>query len=108
MQGKGTVNLGKQLVNYRLWQPVAEKDSQDEVGQGLSFNRLGVSVPIIITGSFDKLYFKPDVQSAIDGIIKNPDAIKQGLESFAKDKKLIKKNLKKALDGGLQQLLKGF
>lgn len=55
--GKGTANLPERTVNYRVEPKVVASGS----GQSGSKDALGVAVPVVIKGRWDKLSYEPDL-----------------------------------------------
>lgn len=71
--GDGTIGLGKRTMNYR----VTPKLLRGEAGEA------GISVPIMISGPWDNLSFRPDISGLLDA--KAKEAVKQ-VEEAAKAK----------------------
>jgi AsmA protein len=59
--GKGTVDLPKRTVDYRI-EPKVVADAQ---GQGGSKDTLGLGVPIVVSGPWDKLSYRPDLAALV-------------------------------------------
>ena len=74
--GKGTVDLPKQSVDYRI-EPKAVASLQ---GQGGAGNLGGIAVPIIVQGPWDNLSYQPD----LSGLIKNPPTSVKDLKGMFK------------------------
>ncbi|MFH1153561.1 MAG: AsmA family protein [Pseudomonadota bacterium] len=72
-------------------------------GQGDAQNRKGLSVPVFVTGTFEKPKFEPDLA----GILKNEMPDKKELKDLMEDKNLRKKKLK-TLEQEAKGFLKGF
>jgi AsmA protein len=76
LSGKGTVDLPKQTVNYRLEPKIVASTK----GQGGSGSASGISVPVIVSGPWANLSYKPDLAGALGGLAKSPgkalDALK--------------------------------
>jgi AsmA protein len=87
--GQGSASLPAWQVNYRLTPTLYSQPSSIE-GKAPK----GLSVPIIIEGALDKPSFRPDLASAVQDILKNPEAFKENLQQLRKDAK-----------GGLKGLL---
>lgn len=77
LSGKGTVDLPKQRVDYRI-EPKLVASAK---GQGSSTNAPGISVPVIVSGPWSNISYKPDLAGAIGGLAKDPskalDSLKQ-------------------------------
>ena len=65
--GKGTVDLPKQTVDYRI-EPKVVASLQGQGGKG---NLGGVTVPILIQGPWNNLSYKPDVAGMVNNLGKN-------------------------------------
>lgn len=76
LSGKGTVDLPKQTVNYRLEPKIVASTK----GQGGSGSASGLSIPVIVSGPWANLSYKPDLAGALGGLAKTPgkalDALK--------------------------------
>ena len=66
--GKGTVDMPKRSVNYRIEPKVVASTK----GQGSSADTSGIKVPVVVSGPWDNLSYKPDLAGVIDGIVKDP------------------------------------
>jgi AsmA protein len=75
LTGKGTVDLPKKFVNYRIEPKLVASTS----GQGGSAGAAGIKVPVIVSGPFHDLSYKPDLAGALGGIA---DAPGKALESI--------------------------
>ncbi|MGI9417663.1 MAG: AsmA family protein [Geminicoccaceae bacterium] len=73
VQGAGKVDLPRQRVDYRI-EPKAAATLEGQEGQT---DVAGLLVPVVVTGPFDDLSYKPDLSNAIDQAIKDPDALKE-------------------------------
>lgn len=90
LTGDGTVNLPTKRVDYRLKPTlVGTIEGQDRSTEATR----GLTIPLRVTGTFDKLSFMPDAQSVIQDVLKDP----------SKAKETLKEDLK-----GLKSLIKGF
>ncbi len=88
--GAGTVDLPARRVDYRIEPKVAATAE----GQGGQADVAGLMVPVIVTGPWEKLSYRPDLSGLVSGIAKNPEALlKAG------------KNAGKGLKGGLKGVL---
>ena len=76
--GKGTVNLPNRTVNYRI-EPKVVASTQ---GQGGNTDTSGIKVPVLVSGPWDNLSYKPDLAGMIDGIAKDPKKALEGLKNL--------------------------
>lgn len=74
--GKGTVDLPKQTVDYRIEPKVVAST----VGQGGKTDLGGVAVPVIVSGPWSNLSYKPDLSGAIRGVVQDPSKAVQELQ----------------------------
>lgn len=74
--GKGTSDLPKRTVNYR----VTPKAVASATGQG-GGDASGITVPVVVTGPWHDLSYKPDLSAVIGDVAKDPkkalDAVKK-------------------------------
>ena len=68
LSGKGNVGLPKRMVNYRLEPKIVASTK----GQGGKAGAGGISVPVIVSGPWDNLSYKPDLAGVLGGIAKDP------------------------------------
>jgi uncharacterized protein involved in outer membrane biogenesis len=66
LTGKGTVNLAQQSINYRAVPSVAG----------------AVNIPLNVTGPWSAISVQPDVAGMVQGVLKDPAALKQGLQNI--------------------------
>jgi len=67
--GSGTVDIGRQAQNFRL-EPTAVASL---TGQGGSLGDAGLGIfPILVTGTWSNPSFRPDLTSAIEGLLSDP------------------------------------
>ena len=76
--GRGTVDMPNRTVNYRI-EPKVVASTQ---GQGGSADTSGIKVPVIVSGPWDNLSYKPDLAGVIDGIAKDPEKALEGLKNL--------------------------
>ena len=76
--GAGTVDLPARTVNYRV-EPKAVASLQGQGGQG---DLKGIVVPVVVSGPWSNLSYKPDLSGAITGALRDPQALQQGLEGL--------------------------
>ncbi|MBM3617969.1 MAG: AsmA family protein [Alphaproteobacteria bacterium] len=90
LTGDGTVNLPTKRVDYRLRPTlVGTIEGQDRTAEATR----GLTIPLKVSGTFDKLSFTPDVQNVLENVLQDP----------SKAKETLKEDLK-----GLKSLIKGF
>ena len=68
VDGKGTSDMPKRTVNYRLTPKVVASAE----GQGGTSDLAGLAVPVQITGPWDNLSYQPDLTGAVDELMKDP------------------------------------
>ena len=71
VDGKGTVDLPKRTVDYR----VTPKIVASAKGQGGTDQLTGLAVPVLITGPWDNLSYAPDLVGVVDELIKDPESV---------------------------------
>ena len=71
VDGKGTADMPKRTVNYR----VTPKVVASAEGQGGTSDLLGLAVPVLITGPWDNLSYEPDLTAAVDELVKDPESV---------------------------------
>ena len=72
VSGKGTVDLPKQRVDYRV-EPTMVASLQ---GQGGKSDLGGITVPVLIQGPWDNLSYRPDLSAMVPNIGKNVPKLK--------------------------------
>ena len=106
--GSGTVDLPAKQVDYRI-DPKAAATLE---GQGSETDVAGLLVPVVVTGPFDDLSYKPDLSGVIDQAIKDPKAlkkqVKQQIEDIGKSGKDLKEQLKSLDKDNAKDLLEGL
>jgi len=75
--GRGTVELPQQTVNYRIEPKVAATTR----GQGGKADVAGLMVPVIVSGPWNALSYRPDLSGAIGDIAKDPSRALEGLKN---------------------------
>lgn len=94
VSGAGTVDLPQKSVDYRI-DPKAAATLEGQEG---STDVAGVLVPVVVTGPFDDLSFKPDLTGVIDQAIKDPKAlekqVKDQIDAIGGSSKDVKDTLK--------------
>lgn len=77
LAGSGTVNLPAKTLNYKLMPTIAETSK----GQGGKDQVAGLTIPLLITGSWNNPSVTPDLAGMLQEGLKNPDTIKQLIEN---------------------------
>lgn len=95
--GEGTIGLGDQTVDYRVTPRILKGEAE------------GISVPVLITGSWSNLKFRPDLEGLIDLKAKEvveevKEEVRQKVDDAVKDvedelKSKVEEQLKKGLGG---------
>ena len=93
VNGSGIVDLPAKTVDYRI-DPKAAATLE---GQGSETDVAGILVPVLVTGPFDDLSYKPDLSGVIDQAIKDPNALKEQVKQQVKDIGVSGKDLKEQL-----------
>jgi AsmA protein len=83
VSGRGDVNLPQRTINYRIEPKVAATSK----GQGGKTNVSGVMVPVIVSGPWSALSYRPDIGGVIEGIAKDPSKALDGLKKVIPDLK---------------------
>jgi AsmA protein len=78
LSGKGTVDLPRQTVNYRIEPKIVASTK----GQGGSGSASGISVPVIVSGPWANLSYKPDLAGALGGLVKTPGKALESLKGM--------------------------
>jgi AsmA protein len=78
LTGKGTVDLPKRRVNYRVEPKLVETTK----GQGGRADASGIKVPVVVSGPWDNLSYKPDLAAEIGDIAKDPDKALKSLRKL--------------------------
>lgn len=76
--GKGSVHMPNRTVNYRI----EPKVTASTEGQGGKADASGIKVPVIVSGPWDNISYKPDLAGLIDGIAKDPSKALDGLKKL--------------------------
>ena len=106
--GAGTTDMPTRTINYRI-EPRAVASIQ---GQGGASDLAGVTVPIIVEGTWDKPSYRPDLAALITGgagkaikdIVKDPGKV---LDSVTQNPRSAIGDIKTNPAGALQNLLGG-
>lgn len=86
MGGAGTVELPPRTVNYR----VTPKLVASGEGQGGQSQAAGLTIPVVVSGPWSDLSFKPDLAGALQNTLKDP----------AKAKEAVQETIKSLTEGG--------
>lgn len=78
LSGKGNVDLPKRRVDYRIEPKVVATTK----GQGGAAGASGIKVPVIVTGSWNNLSYRPDLAGALGGIAKDPGKALESLKGL--------------------------
>jgi len=84
--GAGTVELPPRTVNYR----VTPKLVASGEGQGGQSQAAGLTIPVVVSGPWSDLSFKPDLAGALQNTLKDP----------AKAKEAVQETIKSLTEGG--------
>jgi AsmA protein len=87
--GAGTADLPKRTVNYRITPKLAATTQ----GQGGAEQVAGLTVPVIVSGPWHDLSYRPDLEGAIKEQIKDPAKAVQALKNLrsgAKPEELLR------------------
>ncbi len=76
--GRGSTDILKRTVNYRVEPKVVTSAS----GQGGAAASAGLTVPVIVTGPWDKLSYRPDLEGLLKQAVKDPGAVMRTLKSI--------------------------
>lgn len=76
--GSGSANLPAKTINYRLVPTLAETSR----GQGGKDAVGGITVPLVITGSWSNPSVTPDLAGILEEGLKNPEKLKENIEGF--------------------------
>ena len=74
VSGAGTVNLPQRSMNYRLEPRIAATTQ----GQGGRQDAGGLELPVVVSGPWDNLSYKPD----LSGVLSNPQTAIEGLRGI--------------------------
>jgi len=76
--GKGTVDLPQQSLNYRIEPKLAATSK----GQGGSADVAGIMVPVVASGPWSNISYRPDLSGMIGGIAKDPTKALEGVKKL--------------------------
>ena len=95
--GAGTADMPARTVNYR----VEPKVVASLEGQGGTAGAKGLSVPVIIEGPWDNLSYRPDLESLVSDVVKDPEQALEGVKDTVEQ-------IQKGGEGGLGGVLEGI
>ncbi len=95
--GAGTVDLPRRRVDYRIEPELAATTK----GQGGRADVAGLMVPVIVTGPWDKLSYRPDLSGLVSGVAKNPKALLKAGKGIKSELKGVIKELSTGASGAL-------
>lgn len=101
--GAGTVNMPRRTLNYRI----TPKAVASTTGQGGGTDLAGIAVPVIISGPWHQLSYRPDLKGMIKETIADPERMVEGAKKTIEG---IKQGTTKGLDetiGGLIGVITG-
>lgn len=74
--GAGTADIPKRTVDYRL----TPKAVASIEGQESEFEKKGLAVPVTIEGPWHDLRYRPDLESLVRDVAKDPEKLKESVE----------------------------
>jgi AsmA protein len=77
VEGNGTADMPKRTVNYRITPKVVATAQ----GQGGTDQLAGLAVPVVISGPWDNLSYRPDLTGAVQGTAKDPSKAIESLKN---------------------------
>lgn len=80
LAGRGTVDLPRRTVKYRL----EPKLVATTTGQGGRAATGGITVPVIVEGSWDNLRYRPDLSAVIGAVANDPKKVLENLKGILK------------------------
>ncbi|MEE8271415.1 MAG: AsmA family protein [Alphaproteobacteria bacterium] len=96
IEGAGDVDLPPRTVDMRLEPKVVATVE----GQGGAFEQSGVLVPVIVEGTFDDITWRPDFESLVTDVLRDPSAIGEQIESLGDGGEEAVRGLLDNLTGG--------
>ncbi|HUN52763.1 MAG TPA: AsmA family protein [Candidatus Sulfotelmatobacter sp.] len=104
IEGAGTVELPPRTVNYRL----TPKLVASAEGQGGKSDAGGIAVPIIISGPWSNLSYKPDLAGTAKQLLQNPGAASNALKNLVPGTGGAASSGSKSAPSGVGGALKGL
>ncbi|MBL4740364.1 MAG: AsmA family protein [Sneathiella sp.] len=95
LSGAGTVNMPNKTLKYRI-EPKLVSNAKGQGGESST----GITVPVLISGSWENPKFAPDLAGVLSNIAK-PENLKKNLENIGKTGKQELENILKGGLGGL-------
>jgi AsmA protein len=89
LKGEGKIDLPNYTINYRLL-PEIVNTRQGQDGK----DKVGIVVPILVSGALDNPQFAPDLQSIIQDAINNPEKLKENVKAVKEQIKEHKQEIK--------------
>lgn len=103
VRGEGAVDLPQRQVNYRVTPELVNSLE----GQG-GKDKSGLAIPVIVEGSLDNPSFRPDLASAAQDALKNPEKLKETIGGAKEQLKQLKNNGGKEQVDQIKGLIQGF
>lgn len=103
LDGKGTVDLGAQRMDY-IMKPSLVASLE---GQGGKDDLTGIKVPFAIKGPWSDLSIEPDLAGALKENLSDPSKLKDSAKALTKDAKEQVKDVKEQIKG-VKDLFKGL
>ena len=103
LQVLGSADLVKEILDFRV-QP---KFVATLKGQGDTKDRSGVTVPVVVSGTFDKPKFRPDMEAILKTAVPEVKQIKEDVKALIENKGDSGEQVKDLKDKA-KNLLKGF
>ena len=97
--GMGSADIVKQTIDYRL-NPSLVADLQ---GQGGRFQRRGLTIPVLISGTFEKPVYRPDLRGLVENNLQMIEDATKAIPSGEINAKDIREGAKDVLKGLLGQ-----
>ncbi|MEO3433989.1 AsmA family protein [Inquilinus sp. CAU 1745] len=104
IEGTGQANLVTRTVDFRL-EPKLVATIE---GQGGEFEEGGLMVPIIVSGPFSDISYRPDLAGAVESIISDPEAVEQQLESLSEQTEQLREGLGDDPEATIRGVLQGL
>ncbi len=107
LAGAGSVDFVNSTIDYTL-KPTFVNTATGQGGKTMADLR-GVTIPVLITGPFDKIRYRPDLDALLKGKVKQEVArqLEKHKDEIRKGREHLKKEIDKSLQKGLKGLLGG-
>lgn len=99
--GAGTVDMPPRTVNYRITPKLVASGE----GQGGQSGASGITIPVVVSGPWSDLSFKPDLAGALQNTLKDPAKAKEAVQETIKT--ITEGDGKKDPVGAVRGLLRG-